>query len=242
MPNKFTYRSGEKELLDEPDIPKKLLFKNLRELDILNRTTGGHAISLKGIRQLITDQEKIYHVVDIGCGSGDALKAMADWTRSNKYKVKLTGVDMNADAIDYLKIHCADYPEITGITADYQEYLNRNESIDIVHCSLFCHHLKNDELLRLFNYFRLNTQTGFIINDLHRQWLAYYSAWLFPRLLNGTKLAKNDGPISVLRGFKKVELVDLIDEADIRNYTIQKEWLFRFLIVGKSKNHDRPER
>jgi SAM-dependent methyltransferase len=237
MPNKFTYRSDEKELLDESNINRGLLYKNLRELDILNRTTGGHSISLKGIKQLITDHDKIYHVVDLGCGSGDALKAIANWARLNNYSVRLTGVDMNDDAIDYLKIHCANYPEISGITADYQDYLNENELIDIVHCSLFCHHLKDDELLRLFIYFRQYVKTGFIINDLQRHCLAYYSAWVFTRLLNGTELAKNDGPISVLRGFKSGEFIYLLNKANIADYSIQKELIFRFLIVGKAEKH-----
>jgi SAM-dependent methyltransferase len=236
MPNKFTYRSDEKELLDKSNINRGLLNKNLRELDMLNRTTGGHAVSLKGIKQLITDHDKVYHVVDLGCGSGDALKAIADWARLNNYQVKLTGVDWNADAIDYLKIHCVNYPEISGITADYQDYLNRNESIDIVHCSLFCHHLNDDELLRLFIYFRKHVKTGFIINDLKRHWLAYYSAWIFTRLLNGTELAKNDGPVSVLRGFKSGELIYLLNKANIVDYSIQEEWAFRYLIISKTSS------
>ena len=234
MPNKFTYRSNEKELIDESDILRGLLFKNLRELDILNRTTGGNTISINGIKQLITDHHKIHHVVDLGCGSGDALKAIADWARSNNFNVRLTGVDRNANAIEYLKNHCVNYPEISGITADYQDYLNRNEFIDIVHCSLFCHHLKDDELLRLFIYFRQQVKLGFIINDLHRHWLAYYSAWFFTRLLNGTVLAKNDGPVSILRGFKSNELKYLLNKANITNYSIQKEGVFRYLIISKT--------
>ena len=235
MPDKFKYRSDEKELLDKSNILRDLLYKNFRELDILNRTTGGYAISLKGIKQLITDHQKIYHVVDLGCGNGGTLKTIADWARSNNYSVRLTGVDMNAIAIDYLKIHCNNYPEITGITVDYQDYLNENEVIDIVHCSLFCHHLDDDELLRLFIYFRQHVKAGFIINDLNRNWLAYYSAWFFTRLLNGTVLAKNDGPVSVLRGFKSGELPYLLNKANIRNYSTKNEWLFRFLIVGKTE-------
>lgn len=238
MSNKFTYRSNEKELLDEPNVSSDLLHKNLKELDILNRTTGGHAISLKGIKKLITDHHKTYHVVDLGCGSGDALRVFADWARLNNFQVRLTGVDINADAINYLKKHCAKYPEITGITADYQEYLNKNADIDIVHCSLFCHHLKDDELLGLFRYFRMHVKTGFIINDLQRRWLAYYSAWFFTRLLNGTKMARNDGPISVLRGFKSEELINLLKQADINNFSIKKMWMFRFLIVGKTANYE----
>ena len=244
MPNlrllsKFKYRSNQKELLDGTDIPSGLLHKNLRELDVLNRITGGHAISLRGIKQLITDHNKTYHVVDFGCGSGDALKVIADWARLNNYRVRLTGVDMNANAIAYLKIHCSNYPEILGVTADYLDYLKSNESIDIVHCALFCHHLTNNELIHLFIYLRQKAKMGFVINDLQRHWLAYYSAWLFPRLLNGTKLSKNDGPISVLRGFKPKEIKKLLEKASITDYSIQKAFAFRYLIVGKTGEHER---
>jgi SAM-dependent methyltransferase len=237
MNTKFNNRSAEKELLDETNIQQDLLFKNLRELDILNRTTGGHAITLKGIKQLITDHAKIYHIVDLGCGSGDSLRAIADWAMKNNFKVQLTGVDMNANVIKYLKNHCSAYPKITGITADYQEFLDSNTSIDIVHCSLFCHHLNEAELIKLFTYFSEKITTGFVINDLQRNWMAYYSAWFFTRLLNGTILAKNDGPVSVLRAFRVCELKHLLEKTQIKNYIIQKERLFRFLIVGKTGNN-----
>lgn len=237
MRSKFKLRSSEKEMLDETHIQQDLLFKNLKELDILNRTTGGHALSLKGLKQLVTDPEKIYHIVDLGCGSGDSLRAMADWANKNNFKVKLTGVDRNVDVIEYLGRHCRAYPEISGIVSDYQIFLDRDTSIDIVHCSLFCHHLNEDELTKLFIYFREKVTTGFIINDLQRNWMAYYSAWFFTRLLNGTLLAKNDGPVSVLRAFKVNELKHLFKEANIKNYIIQKSRQFRFLIVGKTANY-----
>lgn len=235
MSAQFKYRSYEKELIDDTNLQRDLLFKNLWELDILNRTTGGHAISLKGLKQLVRDHSKVYHIVDLGCGSGDSLRAIADWSRKNNFHVHLTGVDKNAHVIEYFRKHCRNYPEITGILSTYQEFLARNSSIDIVHCSLFCHHLNEDELVKLFTYFNDRISTGFIVNDLRRNRAAYYSAWLFTRILNGTILAKNDGPASVLRAFKLSELVNLLKRAHIKNYSIQKKPLFRFLIVGKKK-------
>lgn len=237
MSTKFKYRSNEKELLDETNIQQDLLFKNLKELDILNRTTGGHDITLNGLKQLVNNRTKIYHIVDLGCGSGDSLRAIADWTRENNFKVKLTGVDMNADVIEYLRKHCRAYPEITGINSDYQEFLDQNTSVDIVHCSLFCHHLTDGELIKLFIYFRKNVTIGFVINDLQRNWMAYYSSWFFTRLLNGTILAKNDGPVSVLRAFKVSELKHMLEKANITNFIIQKKQLFRLLIVGKTSSY-----
>ena len=237
MSSKFKNRSNEVELLDKTNIQQDLLFKNLRELDILNRITGGHAITLKGLKQLVRDNTRIYHIVDLGCGSGDSLRTIADWTRKNNFNVRLTGVDMNADVIEYLGKHSRTYPEITGITSDYQEFLDRITSVDIVHCSLFCHHLSDNELIKLFTYFNSKVTTGFVINDLERRWMAYYGAWIFTRLLNGTTLSKNDGPVSVLRAFKVRELRHLLERANIKNYTIRKKLLFRFLIVGNTGNY-----
>jgi len=232
MQGKFKHRSSKAEMMDAPFIGKEILFQNLHELDILNRTLGGHAITLSGIKKLVTDKNKIYHIVDLGCGSGDSLKRIAIWARSHEFKVRLTGIDLNGDAINYLENHCRDYPEISGKMIDWQEYLKDKNTIDIIHCSLFCHHLHDDELTNLFNMIRSQAMTGFVINDLRRSWLAYYSVILFTRLLNGSILSKNDGPISVLRGFKSSEIIDFMRNAQIKEYTIQRKWAFRFLIIG----------
>jgi len=236
MLNKFKHRSYESELLDAPNIQKDLLFKNLKELAFINRVLGGHSISLKGIKQLVTDKNKIYHIVDLGCGGGDLMQVIADWAEKSGYQVMLTGVDMNPDVIDYMNDYCKDYPEISGVASDYRDYLKTGVAIDIIHCSLFCHHLKDDELAELFSYFKDYTKTGFVINDLHRHWLAYYGVYLITHLLNGSALSKNDGPISVLRAFKVKELHALFQKAGISNYSIGWRWAFRYLVVGYTKD------
>jgi 2-polyprenyl-3-methyl-5-hydroxy-6-metoxy-1,4-benzoquinol methylase len=232
MPNKFKHRSNQTEMIDVPDISKELLFQNLHELDILNRKFGGHAITLQGIKKLVTDHNKIYHIADLGCGSGDTLKYIARWAKKYGYKVRLTGIDMNANAIEYLTHHCKSYTEINGVVGNYQQYLNNAKTVDIIHCSLFCHHLRDEEIVELFQWSRDNAITGFIINDLQRNWLAYHSAYIFTRLLNGSILSKNDGPISVLRGFKQYELRALLEKTGIEHYSIKRIWGFRWLVIG----------
>lgn len=221
--------------MDAFSIRKELLYQNLNELDILNRTLGGHAITLSGIKKLVTDKTKTYHIIDLGCGSGDVLKRIAVWAEAHDYKVRLTGVDINADAINYLKNHCKDYPEISGVVSDWHDFLTGDNEIDIIHCSLFCHHLNDDDLAVLFNLMQCYAKTGFVINDLRRNWFAYYSVFLLTRLLNGSALSKNDGPISVLRGFKSAELSAIIQHAQIRHFSINRRWAFRYLIIGKTK-------
>ena len=230
----FKNRSGQSEIMDAPGIPEKLLYKNLGELDILNRHIGGHAISLEGIKRLMINRQKLYHIVDLGCGSGDVLRFIARWARANQYQVKLTGVDLNPDAIKYLVDQSGEYPEITGIIADYEEYLMTGKEIDIVHCGLFCHHLDDTKLVQLFGYLKTCSSQGAVINDLQRNPLAYYGVWLLTRLLNGSALAKHDGPVSVLRAFKRREIEKLIQTAGMMYFTIQWKWAFRYLVVMKT--------
>jgi 2-polyprenyl-3-methyl-5-hydroxy-6-metoxy-1,4-benzoquinol methylase len=233
MQTKFSNRSYQSELLDTPDIPENLLFQNLRELDLINRTLGGHSITLSGIKQLLTDKSKTYHIIDIGCGGGDAMKEIAKWARINGFKVRLTGVDMNPDCISYMKNFCVDFSEIHGIVSDYRDYLKADKSVDIIHCSLFCHHLKDEELIELFDYMNKYAGIGFVINDLQRHWFAYYSIKYITRLFNGSALVKNDAPLSVLRGFKRSELNQLFEKANVKNVNIGWKWAFRYLITFK---------
>jgi 2-polyprenyl-3-methyl-5-hydroxy-6-metoxy-1,4-benzoquinol methylase len=231
MPTKFSKRSYKAELLDAPDIPRQLLFQNLRELDAVNRTLGGHAITLAGIRQLVNDKAKTYVIADIGCGGGDALIVIAKWARKKQYRVKLIGVDMNADAIEYMNEQCKAYPEISGVVSSYEVFLATQTTIDIVHCSLFCHHLTDQQLITLIEQLSKYTTTGFIINDLQRHWFAYYSIKFLTRLLNGSKLVRNDAPLSVLRGFRKHELEHLLREGKAENASIKWKWAFRYLVI-----------
>ncbi len=105
---------------------------------------------------------------------------------------------------------------------------------DIIFCSLFCHHFKEDELIEMFRWMSGNSVLGFFINDLHRHLFAYYSIRILTSLFSKSYLVKNDAPLSVLRGFKKKELSVLLDKAGISNYTIRWRWAFRWLVIIRS--------
>lgn len=220
------------ELLDSPNVPTRLLLQNLRELDFLNRKTGGHSISLEGIKQLLKDKSRVYHIADLGCGSGDWLRYTALWARKNGFNVRLTGVDKKKDAIHYLERESSSFPEIKGFTGDYREFLNKS-TVDVFHCALFCHHLNNEEFVELLGQMSTLASVGFVINDLKRNRMAYYGAKAFTQIFRGSPLSKHDGPVSVLRGFTKKELNLIFKQAGINQYRIFSRPFFRFLIVGE---------
>ncbi|MFY9308942.1 MAG: methyltransferase domain-containing protein [Bacteroidia bacterium] len=237
MLDRFQHRSYEAELMDAPDVAREALFRNLHELNFINRTLGGHSVTIKGMKELITDKNKEYHIVDIGCGGGDAMIAIAEWARRNVFKVKITGVDINPHAMEFANGYCKNYREISCIQSDYKDYLTSGATVDIAHCALFCHHLKDQELVELFDRMANGSRVGFVINDLQRNWFAYHSIKVLTSFFSSSVLVKNDAPLSVLRGFSRDELLRMLKSANVKDVYVAWKWAFRYLVVFK-KNHE----
>lgn len=227
----FNSRSTRTELLDEKDIPKQDLYRNLFELNIINHFLGGHAVTLKGLKKFKLVKQQEYTILDIGSGGGDTLKAIAIWGRKNGFTLKLIGVDLKSDCIDYAQAFCKDYQEISFIQSDYRDLDKLEFKADIIVTSLFCHHLSNNELKHLFKWCNTNAKIGFLMNDLHRHPLAYYSIAFLTSLFSKSYLVKNDAKLSVLRGFKKNDLMDVLHELKVNSFSLKWKWAFRWLLI-----------
>lgn len=225
-------RSYQKELLDEAEIRPDLLFQNLRELEFINTYLGGHRISILGLKRLLSKFNSLANrtIVDIGCGGGDSLKALSNWAKSNKQKPSFIGIDLKNDCIQFAKTNCQAFSDIQFLCDDFRNVF-KNQTVDIVHASLFCHHFREEEIvsfLKLCNQHKVI----FVINDLERNYLAYYSIKWLTKLFSKSPLVKNDAPLSVKRGFKKKEWKAMLEEAGIQNYSVQNYWAFRHLVIA----------
>ena len=232
----FKTRSIQKELLDQNDIPTLDLNQNLLELNIINTWLGGHQVTLNGLKQFKLKKNIVYTLIDIGCGGGDNLIYIAKWARKNGFKFNFIGVDLKKDCIEYAKNQAKDFPEITFIQADYNDLPKLNIQFDFALACLFTHHLQNLEIIKLINWCNLNAKQGFIINDLHRHFLAFYSiAWL-TQLFSKSYLVKNDAKLSVARGFVKKDWNQILEKSNVQlsNINLKWAWSFRWLVIGKS--------
>jgi 2-polyprenyl-3-methyl-5-hydroxy-6-metoxy-1,4-benzoquinol methylase len=224
----FSVRSCQTEFLDMPNIPAADIQRNMHELEIINRQLGGHAITLHGFSKLLKNINQI-HVCEIGCGGGDNLKAIENSFTGKDAVLNFTGIDINPDCIrvaENLKWRS----KTRFLVSDYKK-IHFEVKPDIIFCSLFCHHFKEAELIEMFRWMNNNANKGFFINDLHRHPMAYHSIRFLTSLFSRSYLVKNDAPISVLRGFKKKELSDLLQRAGIVHYTIEWKWAFRWLVI-----------
>ena len=228
----FKSRSSKKELLDEDDIPEQDLFQNLRELDFINHWLGGYDISFGGLKKIISKGNR-YAFVDIGCGGGDTLKRIGNWRTKAGYTIDLHGVDLKPICIQYAKRNSKNN-DINFVCDDYRNIHNHVAQIDIIHACLFCHHLSEDELIGLIK-FALDHKVILLINDLERNPVAYYSIKLLTRLFSNSYLVKNDAPLSVLRGFKRREWLEILNKAGAEKFSVTNKWAFRHEVIVYGK-------
>jgi 2-polyprenyl-3-methyl-5-hydroxy-6-metoxy-1,4-benzoquinol methylase len=229
MPS-FQQRSNKKELLDRDDLLFADIRRNMQELDVINHRLGGHGITLAGMEALtknITPVE-ILHIVETGCGGGDNLRVIGQWAKKKNLKVRLTGIDLNAECIDYARSQ-PDNSNIHFIHSDYSKVVF-DEKPGIIFSSLFCHHFTNEQLHFMLGWMKDQSTKGFFINDLHRHPLAYYSIKILTRLFSKSYLVRNDAPLSVLRGFTRKDWEQLLNDASIPA-SCSWQWAFRWLIV-----------
>jgi 2-polyprenyl-3-methyl-5-hydroxy-6-metoxy-1,4-benzoquinol methylase len=225
-----TYRINAPEVMDDFTLEGELLRDALDKIAHINRLLGGNKVTLQGVQKLISgiSGKSEITIVDIGCGNGDMLRALSDYGVKNRREFRLIGVDANRFTVNYANELSVDYPNIRYQCLDVFDNAFENIEYDILLATLTLHHFKDNEILKLLESFKKNAKIGIVINDLQRSRLAYrlFQAVCFVFRLND--MSREDGLISILRGFKKKELIRFSEKLNFKKYTIQWKWAFRY--------------
>jgi len=146
----------------------------------------------------------------------------------NNLNFSLIGIDANNFTINHAQNLSNNYSNISYRCEDVFDKDFAALKYDIVLCTLTLHHFKEDEILRLMTIFNTNSRIGIVINDLQRSAVAYrlFQVLCFVFRLNA--MSREDGLVSILRGFKKKELVYFSKKLNLTNYKIQWKWAFRY--------------
>lgn len=227
-------RSYEPELMDDLTLSGEELRRNLEELEVINNWLGGYNVVLDALEKLLGNYTgPPLRIADIGCGGGDTLRSIAKWARQKKLPLRLTGIDANDFMVQYARKRCGGFPEISVKQYDVFSESFQNQTYDIVVCSLFCHHFTNEQLVHMFRQLHRQAGIAVIINDLHRHWLAYYAIKYITAAFSGSRLVRNDAPLSVRRAFRRKELQLLLQQAGVPGYSLRWMWAFRWQLLLK---------
>lgn len=231
----FKKRSQEKELLDDFSVNSTELEQNLDEMAFFNRWNGSKRLLLSALDDLAQENKKVFKetkltLADLGCGEGDLLREINSWARKNKYSLQLIGIDASSQVLNFAREKSHFLPEISYQTMDILSNEFSNQQFDIITLNSVCHHFDDASLLRLLNKIKDQVRIAIVINDLQRSFFSYFFIKYFTKFFSYSNLAKNDGPVSVLRAFHRCEWIDLLKKSNSK-YKLQWCWAFRWKII-----------
>jgi 2-polyprenyl-3-methyl-5-hydroxy-6-metoxy-1,4-benzoquinol methylase len=218
----FKERLKYPEIMDDFSIQDERIDKALEELKMVNKFLGGISTTLNGMKKLLENNySKKIKVLDAGSGASDV------FNKSN-YNSALFSLDRNKKICNYLKKNSQNTNVVYG---NALELPFKRKSFDVVHASLFLHHFDEEDINKLLKLFSHAAAKGIIINDLRRSLFAYLGIKILTMLFSKSELVKNDGPLSVKKGFTKDELIKLLSSVPFENYEIKRTWAFRWLVI-----------
>ena len=222
------YRTDKEELMDDFSIGGDLLRDTLDKLENINRWLGGNLMTVRALKKVLKNhpKEQELTIADIGCGHGDILRDVAKFGRKNGYKMKLIGMDANPTAIAYANELSTEFSELSFKTEDIFSEEFKNRKFDVVLATLFLHHFKEEQLVSFLGNTLKQTKIAVVVNDLHRHRLAYYLFMLLSVFIKNNMIIE-DGLTSVLRGFKRNDLVRISKKLKVKSQVSWK-WAFRF--------------
>jgi 2-polyprenyl-3-methyl-5-hydroxy-6-metoxy-1,4-benzoquinol methylase len=229
------YRSTAPETLDDFNMEGEILKDALDKIASINQLLGGNKVTLEGVKILIKGQPKEtpVHITDIGCGNGDMLRALADYAIRNKLNFVLNGIDANNFTIQHARNLSSGYPNISYDCIDIFDRQQPLKTCDIVLCTLTLHHFTDEEIIDLLQRVSESASLGFVINDLHRNALAYYLFQAVCFIFRLNYMSREDGLVSILRSFKRADLLAYSKRLKLKNFLIRWKWAFRYQWIVK---------
>jgi ubiquinone/menaquinone biosynthesis C-methylase UbiE len=231
----FQVRSNQLEIIDTGDHTAAEYAEALRELRLINRYIGEyHALKNTLLADIKHARLKEFSILDIGAGSGELLRLCAKFARENNCKAKLTGLELNADAAKEILAESKAFENITSVRGDALQLPFADGAFDFAMCSLFTHHLSDENIVKVLKEMRRVARRGIYVIDLHRHPIAYFLYTTVGKIFLKGRLVRHDGALSILRAFKPEELRRLAEKAGLNNTKITRRFPFRLVLQASA--------
>jgi len=232
MFNKFRRRSSQLEHLDIGDYTPEEYEGCIVELQRVNRWLGdARALRTTLLREIERSRRTSFSVLDVGAGSGELLRVIAEWANKHGRQARLTGVELNARSAKEIAKHSGS-GRIDAVLADAFSLPFADNQFDYAICSLFTHHFENQRVVEVLRELSRVAQHGLLVIDLHRHPLSYYFYTTIGKLFLHNRLIREDGALSILRGFKPCELAELAQRAGLEGIKVERRFPYRLVLTA----------
>lgn len=207
----LSVRSRQEEQMDDPALDAETYEAVLHDLSRVNAWTGAARPTLNFLARGLGDIPA-FRLLDVGFGYGDMLRAIARWAKRRNIAVDLIGVDLNPKSAGIARAATPMHWPIEYRTGDYRDVAG---PIDFIVSSAVTHHMSDAEIHDFLAFMEARATRGWLVNDIHRHAFAYHGFPLLCRAMRWHKIVREDGQLSIARGFRPADWRALIDEADL---------------------------
>lgn len=208
--------------------------QSLSDLRRINRYLGGTRVVLDALSSSLSGSPvDRLSVLDVGTGSADIPGAVAEWCRVQEVSPMIVALDLSERNLRVARTRLGISEQVELVQADSLKLPFSARSFDFVTASLFLHHFEDDDVVRLLADFARVARRAVIVNDLVRNFVPYYFSRITGPILAKSFLTRNDGPVSVLRGFTTSELKQLAETAGLKGCKVRAVFPYRLSLVAE---------
>ena len=218
------------ELLDEGAGSLAEVRRSLRDIERINTWLGGAKPVCDATWRLLRQHEiQTATILDVGTGSADILRRLAQAAPRAGLDLNLIGLDLSQRHLHVARETIGGAENIALVGGDAFRLPLADASVDLVLASLFLHHFRPAQIEALLAEFSRVASVGWIINDLVR---AYIPLWFF-RLTRPvfarSYLTRHDGEASIRRGYTPTEMARIVK--GIEGAHVQSHFPYRMSVV-----------
>lgn len=226
------------EVMDDPALDAGQHHHALDALARINWLSASARILWPAIRRLCRQRRKDcdprpVRVLDIATGGGDVPVRLWQKARRRGFALEVTGCDFSSVALEHARRHA----ERSGADIRFfaLDALAKPipGSFDILTCSLFLHHLDEQQALLLLKKMRESTGKLALVNDLARGPAGWWAAYLGSRILTRSPVVHIDALLSVEGALTPAEALALAQQAGWNGATVGWRFPFRYLLTWR---------
>jgi len=240
MLDRFKQRSQRLEHIDTGNYTAAEYEDCISELQFVNRWMGdAHSLKATLLREIESQSLTSFSILDIGAGSGELLRVAATWARQTNRRLRAVGLELNERMAESILEESGRFDEIGSVRGDALKLPFADAEFDYVMCSLFTHHLLDEQVVDVLREMSRVAKRRIFVIDLHRHPVAYLLYTTLGKIVLHNRLLRHDGALSILRSFKRGELLELAQRARLRDVSVERHFPYRLVLSAAASGHEK---